>query len=267
MKKKLFVCIAAVMALGILTACGNKLKKDEKAETTEGTTQTSTEESAFSAVSELPQLEGVKAGDTIATIHTNMGDIKVWFFPKYAPKAVENFTTHAKEGYYNNLIFHRVINNFMIQGGDPNGDGTGGESIWGEGFENEVSFNLRSFRGALCMANSGGTSTNGSQFYIVQNPDIGEDFKNQLKKLESEPDTVAFEDGGKQFTNKDIFPKAVVEEYVNNGGYPSLDMGYTIFGQVYEGMDVVDKIAAVQTDDKDKPTQDVKIESVEVGVY
>jgi cyclophilin family peptidyl-prolyl cis-trans isomerase len=267
--------MAAVVTLASLTACslGNKSADSSSSTKAEGDTEVTTEAtdtsstSVYSAVTELPQLDGVKVGDTIATIHTNMGDIKVWFFPKYAPKAVENFTTHAKEGYYDNVIFHRVINNFMIQGGDPLGTGTGGESIWGKDFENEVSFNLRSFRGALCMANSGGTSSNGSQFYIVQNPDVGDQLRSQLEELEKTPDEVVYDDGSVQLTSAEVFPKSVIDEYSNNGGYPTLDMGYTIFGQVYEGMDVVDKIAAVETDSSDKPTTDVVIKSIEVGTY
>ncbi|MDE5994015.1 MAG: peptidylprolyl isomerase, partial [Oscillospiraceae bacterium] len=108
------------------------------------------------------QLEKCVAGDKIATIITNMGEIKIKLFPEYAPKAVENFVTHAQEGYYNGLIFHRVINNFMIQGGDPNGTGTGGESIWGEPCEDAFTPELHNLRGALSMANAG-PSTNGSQ--------------------------------------------------------------------------------------------------------
>ena len=189
MKKKLLLGLA-LGAMVMTTACGqakvsNKDSADTSVEeTSDETSETTqaTEKQTNDEVTELPQLEGVKKGDTIATIHTNYGDIKVWFFPKYAPKAVENFTTHAKEGYYNGLIFHRVINNFMIQGGDPTGTGAGGESIWGKEFENEVNLNLRSFRGALCMANAG-PDTNGSQFYIVQNPDIGDEMKSQLEEL------------------------------------------------------------------------------------
>ena len=147
MKKKLLLGLA-LGAMVMTTAClvakvSNKDSADTSVEeTSDETSETTqaTEKQTNDEVTELPQLEGVKKGDTIATIHTNYGDIKVWFFPKYAPKAVENFTTHAKEGYYNGLIFHRVINNFMIQGGDPTG--AGGESIWGKEFENEVNLNL-----------------------------------------------------------------------------------------------------------------------------
>ena len=92
------------------------------------------------------QLEKPTAGDTIAVMHTSMGDISLRLFPEAAPKAVENFTTHAKEGYYNGLIFHRVMDDFMIQGGDPKGNGTGGESIWGEPFEDEFYQKLLNLR-------------------------------------------------------------------------------------------------------------------------
>ena len=80
------------------------------------------------------QLSAPQKGDTLAVMHTNMGDIKIKLFPEKAPKTVENFVTHSKNGYYNGLKFHRVINDFMIQGGDPRGNGTGGESIWGGSF-------------------------------------------------------------------------------------------------------------------------------------
>ncbi len=120
------------------------------------------EEDASFSQTDLPQ-----KGDTVAIITTNMGDIKIRLFPDYAPKAVENFTTHAEQGYYNGTIFHRVIKDFMIQGGDPTGTGTGGESIWGKNFEDEFSPNLKNIKGALSMANAG-PATNASQFFIVQ---------------------------------------------------------------------------------------------------
>ena len=103
----------------------------------------------------------------VIVMKTSKGTIKMRLFPEKAPKTVENFVTHAKEGYYDGLTFHRVINGFMIQGGDPLGNGTGGESIWGKPFEDEFDVELRNFRGALSMANAG-PSTNGSQFFIVQ---------------------------------------------------------------------------------------------------
>jgi len=107
------------------------------------------------------------AKKTVAVIETTQGEIEVTLLPGVAPKAVENFVTHAKNGYYNGTIFHRIIKDFMIQGGDPDGNGTGGESIWGESFEDEfdpsVTFDRK---GLLAMANRG-PKTNGSQFFIT----------------------------------------------------------------------------------------------------
>lgn len=291
MKKKIRFLTAILVAFAFLTACSgaannNSGNTDDRSEIEQDNTQDiDTDEadaknqsdeqkelqerysSSIHPVTKLPQLEGPHSGDTTATIHTSMGDIKVWFFPDYAPKAVENFITHSREGYYDNVIFHRVINQFMIQGGDPDGTGTGGESIWGDVFDNEVDTDLRNFRGALCMANAG-ADTNGSQFYIVQSQDIGEDLKTQLTELSGNADDTFFEKAdGTKVTFADVFTKDVVDEYINNGGYPTLDFNYTVFGQVYEGMDVVDKIAAVETDENDKPKEDVVIESIELGEY
>lgn len=264
MKKKLLIASYTALAISFaFTGCSKSNNTTANETTATETSQSSeSEESEFNFdVTELPQLDGVKTGDTIATIKTNYGDIKVWFFPEYAPKAVENFTTHAKEGYYDNLIFHRVINNFMIQGGDPQGTGTGGESIWGADFEIENSPNLRNFRGALCMANTGQPNSNSSQFYIVQAP--ADEAVNQLNSLKARADEADF---------NMVYPEEVINAYNEIGGTPSLDfgfsgVGYTVFGQVYEGLDVVDKIAAVQTDSNDKPNEDVIISGIEVGTY
>lgn len=198
----------------------------------------------------FPQLTNdIGEEEAVAKITTTEGDITIKLFPKYAPLAVENFLTHAKEGYYNGVTFHRVINDFMIQTGDPKGDGTGGESIWkgkdskidsGSGFKNEYSPYLYNIRGAISMANAG-PNTNGSQFFINQNK---KDISSQL--------------------DSQTFPSKIIEAY-KNGGNPTLDGGnYTVFGQVIEGMDIVDKIAATETDEKDKPKSEIKIEKIEV---
>lgn len=104
------------------------------------------------------------------TLHTNRGDIVLKLYPDKAPKACENFSTHAKNGYYDKVIFHRVIDSFMIQGGDPSGTGRGGKSIWGACFEDEVRNGLAfTKKGLLAMANAG-PATNGSQFFITLAP-------------------------------------------------------------------------------------------------
>ncbi|KAI9833079.1 MAG: hypothetical protein M1826_000446 [Phylliscum demangeonii] len=174
---------------------------------------------------------------TSALLHTTSGDIHIRLFPEAAPKAVENFVTHARNGYYNNTIFHRVIRKFMIQvsstprepffllarsltlsthkGGDPLGDGTGGESIWGREFEDEFSTLKQDKPYTVCMANAG-PNTNGSQFFIT--------------------------------TEK----------------APWLEGKHTIFGRAVQGLDVVHQIENVRTH-KDRPEEDIKIVNISVS--
>ena len=190
-------------------------------------------------MNQLTQKDGVKA-----IIKTNRGDMAFVLFPEQAPKAVENFTTHAKNGYYNGLIFHRVIKDFMIQGGDPNGTGTGGASIWGKPFEDEFSLELRNYYGALSMANSG-PNTNGSQFFIVQAKTAPPQMLAQMEQLT---------DRG--------FPRECIDNYKEVGGTPWLDFHHTVFGQLTEGADVLEDIAAVKTAPGDKPLYDVVIDSI-----
>lgn len=236
MKKNLLLSMACLTLLTGLAACSNN-SNSQSSDTT--TTTTSSEKVDLESLT-LPQLSTeVADNEAEVELSTSMGKINIKLFPEIAPKAVENFLTHAKEGYYNGLTFHRVINEFMIQGGDPKGDGTGGESIWGDPFENEPSNQLYHIRGALAMANAG-ADTNGSQFFIVQNnKDVS--------------DGLLFDD----------YPTGIIDAY-KKGGVPSLDGDYTVFGQVISGMDVVDKIAAVETDANDKPTTNITIDTVTV---
>ncbi|MBC2250997.1 peptidylprolyl isomerase [Listeria sp. FSL L7-0123] len=190
-----------------------------------------------------PQLSKEVAPNEIeAEMITNRGTIRIKLFPEIAPKTVENFVTHSKNGYYDGLIFHRVIPEFMIQGGDPDGRGTGGESIWGESFEDEFSTEAFNLRGALSMANAG-PNTNGSQFFIVQKPDMPTDMLGQMEQAG--------------------FPVEVIEAY-KQGGTPWLDGRHTVFGHVIEGMDVVDEIANLPTGMQDKPVNDVVIEKINI---
>ncbi|OJG12301.1 cyclophilin type peptidyl-prolyl cis-trans isomerase [Enterococcus aquimarinus] len=194
---------------------------------------------------ELPQLDTeIKENESVVELTTTAGVITVKLFPEIAPKAVENFVTHAKDGYYDGTPFHRVIEGFMIQGGDPEGTGMGGESIWGEGFEVEISNQLYHIRGALSMARAQALDSQGSQFFIVQG-------------TEDQSDGMAI-----QFT-----PERIIEAY-KNGGAKSLDGNYTVFGQVIEGMDVVDKIAQAEVtsngSEVSTPVDPVTIESTKV---
>lgn len=194
----------------------------------------------------FPQLTTeVLEGERLVEMETSMGSIKIKLFEKHAPKTVENFITHSENGYYEGVTFHRVMNDFMIQGGDPLGTGGGGESIYGEFFEDEFSDELYNLRGALSMANLGKANTNTSQFFIVQRNSVDEDQIAEMEKMK--------------------YPKEIIEAYRAEGGTPWLDKAHTVFGQVIEGMDVVDKIAAVEVDpSNNKPFEDVVIKKITV---
>lgn len=194
-----------------------------------------------------------EVGEKIAVINVkDYGTIKIKLFPEDAEKGVENFIGLAEMDYYDELIFHRIIPDFMNQGGDPKGNGTGGKSIWGEKFEGGTDENLYHFTGAVAYANSGATSTNGSQFYIVNTPDGYMQYSCE-ELMASDPSY--------------SWPANVIEKYNEVGGVPFLDGGYTVFGQVFEGMDVVRAMAQVETDENDKPLTQVMMESVEIVEY
>lgn len=221
------------------------------------------------------QLNLPSEGEEIAEVATNFGSFKIRFFPEAAPKAVENFKSLAQNGYYNGIRFHRIIENFMIQGGDPNENGTGGESIWGTPFEDEFSSNLLNITGAVSMANSG-PNTNGSQFFInYEDPSTfsGWDRFQQMYDTYKKNPTV-FESRFGSTVNMDKITDNVKKVYEIHGGNPHLDgyyntsnKGHTVFGQVFEGLDIVEKISKVETDENSKPKSDVKIEYISIKNY
>ena len=300
MKKiRIAALIMAVIMMLSLISCG---KENTTPTTTTGNSSTAGTSDSTMGRNEINnayadkeygfQTEMPEEGEEVAVFHTNMGDIYIRLFPEGAPKTVENFKTHIKNGYYDGLIFHRVIKDFMIQGGDPKGNGTGGESIWGEPFEDEFCEKLINIRGSLAMANSG-VDTNGSQFFINQasgNINRGDyDYELTKKNLESYYDQYV-QYYGEQFTaqypnvkefidanlapNSKFVPDKVWDVYEGLGGNIHLDGawratgGHTVFGQVYEGMDIVDAIAAVEVDaQSSKPVNDVVIKSAEIIKY
>lgn len=193
---------------------------------------------------DYPQLDLSKAQGPKAIIKTNLGTIEVQLFEKLATKTVKNFVELVKKGYYDGVTFHRVIPDFMIQGGDPTGTGRGGESIYGHPFEDEFSEQLFNFNGALSMANAGGPNTNGSQFFIVSNEHVPANMIDQMKMVG--------------------YPQEVIDRYKENGGTPWLDHRHTVFGQVIKGMDVVQAISKVERDQMDKPKDNVVMEKVTI---
>jgi peptidyl-prolyl cis-trans isomerase B (cyclophilin B) len=228
MNKKTFVIIICILMM-LFSGCQPSSKLDENIDQ-----------------SPIDQFAMPQKDETIAIIHTTMGDIKVKFFEKVAPKAVENFIKLAEKDYYDGLIFHRVMADFMIQGGDPTGTGRGGDSIYGKPFEDEFSDRLHNFRGALSMANSG-ANTNRSQFFIVQRKEMGEQ--------------------ATQWMQQNNVTSRLQQVYQEKGGTPWLDNKHTVFGQVFEGIEIVDKIAQVEVDKGAKPIEEVKIIDIEVQKY
>lgn len=234
---KLMIGASLVLSISLLAACSGENATTETKESTVKTTESSVDLNKL----ELPQLNSTVADDEyLVEMVTTEGSIKIKLFPEQAPKAVENFVKHAKDGYYKDTPFHRVIKDFMIQGGDPKGDGTGGESIWKKGFKTEDSNQLYNIRGALSMARAQSRSSNGSQFFIVTNQ-------------EDVSDGLAIQ----------YYPEKIIEQY-KKGGAPQLDGEYTVFGQVTEGMDVVDKIADGEVKDNGSGEESTPVDPVKV---
>lgn len=214
---KKFIPFLCAFSFILLAGCGKTPEKEIGKAFQDGPPAVTNNQKSMS---KFNQTAGPEKGDQIAVIKTNMGTIKIRLFPDKAPKTVENFVGLIEKKYYDGIIFHRVIPDFMIQGGDPTGTGMGGESLWGGKFADEFHPDLQNIYGALSMANSG-PGTNGSQFFIVQ--------------------------------------KREGTTWLNNK--------HSVFGQVSEGMDIVDKIAEVPRGGADKPNTNVVMEKVTVEIF
>lgn len=188
-------------------------------------------------------------GEEIAVFHIkDYGDVKIKLFPDECPKGVENFKELIKSGYYDEMIFHRVAKNTVIQTGDPKGDGTGGDDFWKQGgFPQTISYDLHNFTGAVGYA-IGPDKLNKSQFYIV----TGETMTDKYYELLAQFD--------RQLTPK---VKALYDQF---GGQPYFDTDYEVFGQVFDGMEHCLAIQTVETV-KEKPKNAVVIEKAELVPY
>ena len=230
-KKTISFFVVSLFAAGLMIGCGAASSRPSQFESNE------------------LQFTSPQNGDTIAIFDTSMGTFRAVLFPALAPLAVENFVTLAKQGYYDGILFHHVVKDFVIQGGDPTATGGGGESLWGNPFADEFNDSLHNYTGALSMANSG-ENTNTSQFFIVDAP----------------ADSVSAALAGQMKTGG--YRQEVIDAYRAVGGAPYLDGKHTVFGQIYSGMDVIDKIASVAVDEKtDRPKKDIVIESISIDTY
>ncbi|MDR0299613.1 MAG: peptidylprolyl isomerase [Streptococcaceae bacterium] len=263
-KKNVQILLIALLALVILALAAFLISKSE-APTTSSSSSSVTSSSSSGKKASLdgkvtsqsklnaltfPQLSTTVASDEAEIeLVTSSGNIDIKLFPKIAPMAVENILTLAKQNYYNNNEFFRVINEFMIQTGDPSNTGTGSKIVSsvnnGNPFATEVSNRLYNIRGAVALANTGQANSSSSQFFIVQN---NQDVTSQLTNF--------------------LYPDLIKDAY-KNGGAPNLDGGYTVFGQVIAGLDIVDNIAsgAVTSNsqgEKSSPTSPVTIQNVKI---
>lgn len=278
MKRIFLVGLATLLCACLLAGCGNS-GKPSAAATVIGTTDTLVPQDDLKPQSNGKkvgyQLEQPEEGEEIAVVTMESGEvIKLRFFPDEAPKAVYNFKLHALEGYYDGLTFHRIIEGFMIQGGDPSGNGTGGESVWGQDFADEFNKNLVNIDGAVSMANAG-ADTNGSQFFINATGGMSsswDEYQQGYDVYEQDPEAFTAYFGN--WVDMEKMTKDVEELYDQQGGNPTLDgyystqgTGHTVFAQVFEGMESVYALSKVETDSNNKPLEDVVIQSVEIVPY
>ncbi|MGN1480994.1 peptidylprolyl isomerase [Porcipelethomonas sp.] len=244
LKKLTAAAVCCMLFTAFAAGCGDETKSSSESKSE---SSVSSSDAAGAVMNFTPP----EKGEEIAVITIkDYGDIKVKLFPEQADKGVENFVGLSKDGYYDGLIFHRIIKDFMIQGGDPLGNGTGGESMWGDKFDGGTSDQLSHVAGAVAYANSGSTATDGSQFYIVTGTTYDEASLAQMESYYG----ITFSDEQKKI-------------YQSDGGAPWLDGSYTIFGQVFDGLDIVFDIQNVDTDESDKPQKDVVIEKISIEKY
>lgn len=286
MKKFLKIFAAASAAVLLLSGCGSTDN------VLEGIVVTKTDNDFLGNTRDV----ALEAGDTYAIITVEeFGDIKVKLFPEAAPYGVQNFIDLANSGYFTGKNIHRVIGDFMLQGGSLNGNGTGGTSADGGEFYCEINPRMRHFYGALCYANAGGRNT--CQFYIVNNKTsqvvnddyyasmMAEylDYKNLFLEYRDNYDENSNEyayfnrqaesvgssiDGWDRVKGKDA-DGSIAAKYAEVGGTPSLDGSYTVFGQTVEGFDVIDAISAVEVTDngmgeESSPVKEILISSVTI---
>lgn len=232
-------------------------------------------------------------GDTLILIETDFGNMKIKLYDK-TPKHKKNFIKLAKNGFFDGLLFHRVIKDFMIQGGDPDSKNAPAGKMLGNGgpgYEIDAEFNDSLFhkKGVIAAAREGDNvnplkKSSGSQFYIVQGRKFSDEELNKLEEQISLGNYInlhpeigkqaseyrmtgnkpAFDSLIEEIKNRKDYKAYKIPEYQRKiyktiGGTPHLDRNYTVFGEIVEGLDVIDKIASVKTDKNDRPIKDVKM--------
>lgn len=209
----------------------------------------------------LVQLDPPKEGDPIAIVDTTLGEFRFVLYPQYSPNAVKNFTDLAESGYYNGTYVFDSVSGAYSSAGAPNKDGSVNDTSH-EAVERELHENLWPFKGAVCSMTTsvdrgvkeflfgGGKYFNGSRFTIVNTIEFDEQMKDDIREVSES--------------------KELGEAFIKKGGIPNFSQQMTVIGQTYEGMDVVEKLASLETSDKGSysiPKEDILINSVEIAVY
>ena len=248
----LIICLPMCYEGGACYECAQSCAKED-----EVLSDTDVSDSDIAGFTE--QLATPKNGEQIAVFETTAGTFKVRLFPNNAPETVTNFTNLIRSGYYDGISFHRVIDGFMVQTGDPTGTGTGGSTFTGAELPDENDNGLYHFKYAVSMANTGMPNSGSSQFFVVQSDKVfaGQDESGKVNEFTVD-----------QLITQLNYDEGVAHFYNMFGGTPTLDAearkgsgvpAHTVFGQVFDGVEVIDAIAAVETDENDKPVEDVII--------
>ena len=229
MSKKLLSLVLIVILSVSLVSCGGKKEGNGEKVT-----------------SSVRQLNSPKEGDTVVTIVTSKGTIKAVIYNDLVPNTAQNFIDLAESGYYDGMIIHKTIGNFVMQLGDKTLKGDGGESFSGKGVAPEYTDDLHGFTGSLGMVVYG-DGLQYSQFFITAGDSISDAYVSAMQEAE--------------------YPSDVIDAFKKLGGQPQFDYVYTIFGQVYEGLDVVKDIASQKTDKYNRPKKDITVKSVSISTY
>ena len=229
MSKRILSLILIVILSLSLVSCGGK--KGGKGET---------------VTSSVRQLCSPREGDTVVTIVTSKGTIKAVIYNDLVPNTAQNFIDLAESGYYDGMIIHKTIENFVVQLGDKTLKGDGGDSFSGRGVAPEYTDDLHGFTGSLGMVVYG-DGLQYSQFFITAGDTVSDAYFDAMRDAE--------------------YPSDVIDAFSKLGGQPQFDYVYTIFGQVYEGLDIVKEIASQKTDKYNRPKKDITVKSVSISAY
>ena len=201
---------------------------------------------------EFIQFEEPEEGQMTAVIHTTLGDITALLYPEYAPNTVDNFVNRAKDGYYDNNKFYMTHENYFAATGSNADDGSKGATNDGELIENEYTPKLWPFKGSLC-AYSSTMGYSDSRFMMCNTFEFTDEEVESLRSITKD--------------DKQLFPEELISAWKEHGALPTVSGIWTVFGQIIEGQEVLDRIMAADRDETGVPTEDIRIKNIEISEY